>query len=101
MSTSSALPRVVEDVAQVEQGCRALTGTHDTIQDDVETLISIYNEKGELGTGRSERAGTACLSSGSPRVPQVKSSAPSRGHPNPEVPPWGRSQEAGPPADAV
>lgn len=37
--------RVVEDVARVDQGCRALAGTHDTIQDDVETLISIYNEK--------------------------------------------------------
>nr|XP_025740086.1 death-associated protein kinase 2 isoform X2 [Callorhinus ursinus] len=37
--------RVVEDVAQVDQGCRALAGTHDTIQDDVEALVSIYNEK--------------------------------------------------------
>lgn len=37
--------RVVEDVARVDQGCRALAGAHDTIQDDVETLVSIYNEK--------------------------------------------------------
>ncbi|XP_008567090.1 PREDICTED: death-associated protein kinase 2 [Galeopterus variegatus] len=36
---------VVEDMAQVEQGCRALVGAHDTIQDDVEALVSIYNEK--------------------------------------------------------
>ncbi|XP_069339028.1 death-associated protein kinase 2 isoform X1 [Eulemur rufifrons] len=37
--------RVVEEVAQVDQGCRALAGARDTIQDDVETLVSIYNEK--------------------------------------------------------
>ncbi|XP_025151543.3 death-associated protein kinase 2 isoform X1 [Bubalus bubalis] len=48
--------RVVEDVAQVEQGCRALTGAHDTIQDDVETLISIYNEKEAWYREESERA---------------------------------------------
>lgn len=48
--------RVVEDVARVEQGCRALTGAHDTIQDDVETLISIYNEKEAWYREESERA---------------------------------------------
>lgn len=37
--------QVVEDVARVDQGCRALAGTHDTIQDDVEALVSIYHEK--------------------------------------------------------
>ncbi|XP_023414094.1 death-associated protein kinase 2 isoform X1 [Loxodonta africana] len=36
---------VVEDMALVEQGCRSLAGAHDTIQDDVEALVSIYNEK--------------------------------------------------------
>ncbi|XP_012500533.1 PREDICTED: death-associated protein kinase 3-like [Propithecus coquereli] len=36
---------VVEDLARVDQGCRALAGAHDTIQDDVEALVSIYNEK--------------------------------------------------------
>uniref|UniRef100_A0A8C6DWU3 non-specific serine/threonine protein kinase n=1 Tax=Moschus moschiferus TaxID=68415 RepID=A0A8C6DWU3_MOSMO len=48
--------RVVEDVARVEQGCRALTEAHDTIQDDVETLISIYNEKEAWYREESERA---------------------------------------------
>lgn len=42
----------------------ALTGTHDTIQDDVETLISIYNEKEAWYREESERARTTCLSSG-------------------------------------
>lgn len=37
--------QMVEDIARVDQGCHALAGTHDTLQDDVETLISIYNEK--------------------------------------------------------
>ncbi|XP_062060780.1 death-associated protein kinase 2 isoform X1 [Lepus europaeus] len=37
--------RVVEDMARVDEGCRALAGAHDTLQDDVEALISIYNEK--------------------------------------------------------
>lgn len=37
--------RVVEDIARVDQGCRALAGDHDTLQDDVEALVSIYNEK--------------------------------------------------------
>ncbi|XP_073922272.1 death-associated protein kinase 2 isoform X3 [Castor canadensis] len=36
---------VVEDMAQVDQGCRALAEAHDTLQDDVEALVSIYNEK--------------------------------------------------------
>lgn len=48
--------RVVEDVAQVDQGCRALSEAHDTIQDDVETLISIYNEKEAWYREESERA---------------------------------------------
>lgn len=48
--------RVVEDVAQVDQGCRALAGTHDTIQDDVEALISIYNEKEAWYREESESA---------------------------------------------
>ncbi|XP_047719918.1 death-associated protein kinase 2 isoform X3 [Prionailurus viverrinus] len=48
--------RVVEDVAQVDQGCRALAGTHDTIQDDVEALVSIYNEKEAWYREESERA---------------------------------------------
>lgn len=37
--------RVVEDVAQVDKGCLALAGAHDTLQDDVEALLAIYNEK--------------------------------------------------------
>lgn len=36
---------VVEDVAEVDKGCHALAGAHDTLQDDVEALIAIYNEK--------------------------------------------------------
>lgn len=36
---------VVEDMAGVDQGYRALVGARDTLQDDVETLVSIYNEK--------------------------------------------------------
>ncbi|XP_032765606.1 death-associated protein kinase 2 isoform X1 [Rattus rattus] len=36
---------VVEDVARVDEGCHALAGAHDTLQDDVESLVSIYNEK--------------------------------------------------------
>lgn len=36
---------VMEDVACVDQGCHALAGAHDTIQDDVEALVSIFNEK--------------------------------------------------------
>lgn len=32
-------------MAQVDQGCRALAVAQDTIQDDVEALVSIYNEK--------------------------------------------------------
>lgn len=36
---------VVEDVARVDKGCHALAGAHDTLQDDVESLVSIYNEK--------------------------------------------------------
>nr|XP_036860057.1 death-associated protein kinase 2 isoform X1 [Manis javanica] len=37
--------RVVDDMAQVDQGCRALAVAQDTIRDDVEALVSIYNEK--------------------------------------------------------
>nr|XP_031535364.1 death-associated protein kinase 2 isoform X2 [Vicugna pacos] len=48
--------RVVEDVARVDQGCRALAGAHDTIQDDVETLVSIYNEKEAWYREESESA---------------------------------------------
>ncbi|XP_006141805.1 death-associated protein kinase 2 isoform X1 [Tupaia chinensis] len=47
---------VVEDVAQVEQGCRALAGANDTIQDDVEALLSIYNEKEAWYRGENERS---------------------------------------------
>eukprot|EP00070_Physeter_catodon_P033546 XP_028340440.1 death-associated protein kinase 2 isoform X8 [Physeter catodon] len=47
---------VVEDVARVDQGCRALAGARDTIQDDVETLVSIYNEKEAWYREESERA---------------------------------------------
>ncbi|KAM4829743.1 death-associated protein kinase 2 isoform 4-T10 [Thomomys bottae] len=36
---------VVEDVARVDEGCRALAEAHDILQDDVEALVSIYNEK--------------------------------------------------------
>ncbi|XP_039721268.1 death-associated protein kinase 2 isoform X1 [Pteropus medius] len=36
---------VVEDVAWVDQGCCVLAEAHDTIQDDVEALVSIFNEK--------------------------------------------------------
>ncbi|XP_029806920.1 death-associated protein kinase 2 isoform X3 [Suricata suricatta] len=48
--------RVVEDVARVDQGCRALARTHDTLQDDVEALVSIYNEKEAWYREESERA---------------------------------------------
>ncbi|XP_016283149.1 death-associated protein kinase 2 isoform X1 [Monodelphis domestica] len=37
--------RVVEDVADVEQSCNTLATAHDSLQDDVEALLSIYNEK--------------------------------------------------------
>ncbi|XP_048188798.1 death-associated protein kinase 2 isoform X3 [Perognathus longimembris pacificus] len=36
---------VVEDMARVDQGCRALAEVHGILQDDVEALVSIYNEK--------------------------------------------------------
>ncbi|XP_008058906.1 death-associated protein kinase 2 isoform X1 [Carlito syrichta] len=48
--------RVVEDVAQVDQGCCALAGTYDTIQDDVEALVSIFNEKEAWYREESESA---------------------------------------------
>ncbi|XP_023585477.1 death-associated protein kinase 2 [Trichechus manatus latirostris] len=47
---------VVEDMAQVEQGCRSLAGAHDTIQDDMEALVSIYNEKEAWYREESENA---------------------------------------------
>ncbi|XP_078007326.1 death-associated protein kinase 3-like [Phascolarctos cinereus] len=37
--------RVVEDVAEAEHGCSELASAHDSLQDDVEALVSIYNEK--------------------------------------------------------
>nr|XP_045016942.1 death-associated protein kinase 2 isoform X1 [Jaculus jaculus] len=48
--------RVVEDVAQVDQGCRALAGARDTLQGDVEVLVSIYNEKEAWYREENERA---------------------------------------------
>ncbi|NXU95524.1 DAPK3 kinase, partial [Xiphorhynchus elegans] len=37
--------RVVEDVARTERGCGALVASHDSLQEDIDTLVSIYNEK--------------------------------------------------------
>lgn len=48
--------RVVEDVAWVDKGCHALSGAHDTIQDDVEALVSIFNEKEAWYRGERESA---------------------------------------------
>ncbi|XP_036100379.1 death-associated protein kinase 2 isoform X2 [Molossus molossus] len=47
---------VMEDVARVDQGCHALAGAHDTIQDDVEALVSIFNEKEAWYREESESA---------------------------------------------
>lgn len=47
---------VMEDVALVDRGCHALAGTHDTIQDDVEALVSIFNEKEAWYREESESA---------------------------------------------
>lgn len=47
---------VMEDVAWVDQGCHALAGAHDTIQDDVEALVSIFNEKEAWYREESESA---------------------------------------------
>lgn len=47
---------VVEDVARADQGCHALAGAHATLQDDVEALISIYNEKEAWYREENERA---------------------------------------------
>lgn len=47
---------VMEDVAWVDQGCHALVGAHDTIQDDVEALVSIFNEKEAWYREESESA---------------------------------------------
>ncbi|XP_032964165.1 death-associated protein kinase 2 isoform X2 [Rhinolophus ferrumequinum] len=48
--------RAVEDVARVDQGCCALSGAHDTLQDDVEALVSIFNEKEAWYREESESA---------------------------------------------
>ncbi|XP_030742787.1 death-associated protein kinase 2 isoform X1 [Echinops telfairi] len=48
--------RVVENVAVVDQGCRSLAGAHDTLQDDVEALVSIFNEKEAWYREESESA---------------------------------------------
>ncbi|KAH0512034.1 Death-associated protein kinase 3 [Microtus ochrogaster] len=48
--------RVVEDVAQVDKGCLALAGAHDTLQDDVEALLAIYNEKDAWYRQENEKA---------------------------------------------
>lgn len=47
---------VVEDVARVDEGCHALARAHDTLQDDVESLVSIYNEKEAWYRGENENA---------------------------------------------
>ncbi|XP_069851136.1 death-associated protein kinase 3-like [Dipodomys merriami] len=47
---------VVEDVARVDQGCRDLAEAHDTLQDDVEALVSIYNEKEAWYREENEKA---------------------------------------------
>lgn len=47
---------VMEDVARVDQGCHALAGAHDNIQDDVEALVSIFNEKEAWYREESESA---------------------------------------------
>lgn len=47
---------VVEDVAQVDKGCLALAAAHDTLQDDVEALLAIYNEKDAWYREENEKA---------------------------------------------
>ncbi|NWY71021.1 DAPK3 kinase, partial [Erithacus rubecula] len=37
--------RVVEDISQVERGFGALAASHGSLQEDMDTLLSIYNEK--------------------------------------------------------
>ncbi|NXF84361.1 DAPK3 kinase, partial [Sclerurus mexicanus] len=36
---------VLEDVARTERGCGALAASHDSLQEDIDALVSIYNEK--------------------------------------------------------
>ncbi|NWR51855.1 DAPK3 kinase, partial [Regulus satrapa] len=36
---------VVEDISRVEQGFSTLAASHDSLQDDMDALLSIYNEK--------------------------------------------------------
>nr|XP_033776931.1 death-associated protein kinase 2 isoform X1 [Geotrypetes seraphini] len=37
--------QVVEDIAMMENNFSALAGSHDSLQEDIDTLVSIYNEK--------------------------------------------------------
>ncbi|KAM7039835.1 death-associated protein kinase 2 isoform 1-T1 [Acridotheres tristis] len=37
--------RVVEDISRVERGFGALAASHDSLQEDMDALLSIYNEK--------------------------------------------------------
>ncbi|NXO79613.1 DAPK3 kinase, partial [Sitta europaea] len=37
--------RVVEDISHVEQGFSILAASHDSLQEDIDALLSIYNEK--------------------------------------------------------
>ncbi|NXQ35189.1 DAPK3 kinase, partial [Alaudala cheleensis] len=37
--------RVVEDISHVEQGFSTLAASHDSLQEDMDALLSIYNEK--------------------------------------------------------
>ncbi|NXN08204.1 DAPK3 kinase, partial [Indicator maculatus] len=37
--------RVVEDISVTEWGFSTLTASHDSLQEDIDTLVSIYNEK--------------------------------------------------------
>ncbi|XP_041283625.1 death-associated protein kinase 2 isoform X3 [Onychostruthus taczanowskii] len=37
--------RVVEDISRVEQGFSTLAASHDSLQEDMDALLSIYNEK--------------------------------------------------------
>lgn len=46
--------RVVEDVAEAERNCSKLASVYDSLQDDVEALVSIYNEKEAWYRGESE-----------------------------------------------
>lgn len=37
--------RVVEDISRMERGFSALAASHDSVQEDMDALLSIYNEK--------------------------------------------------------